>query len=294
MKKLSQLNRLMAISRHPEYIKDFKKYSSLLLSKDLEIIEDLTLAKLRFLYSRISTRKSIEFDPEDGNSGPDLLDIYQNLLDIYKMSIDIKFTRIEPERKALENKLLIEWQLEAPIPIYCGSNILTSTGTFARERAAFTVEEISDKYPPLHFVKKNPGQVIVTRQANWTLKEWLNFKKEYYTIKGKYLYLRIDITRNEDDIINETKWAVNYHKSFIPPLRGQKPTEYDPWVVYDMHILNKLTYAEISRRLPGQSESKTDNLSNASKRATRAYEAAERMIVMVGKERNLIAKRPLA
>lgn len=68
---------------------------------------------------------------------------------------------------------------------------------------------------------------------------------------GKYLVVRIDLTRKKEDILNGLKQYIDLYdrNMLIGTQRRIRENELDCWKIYDYHKKDGLSFAEITRKL---------------------------------------------
>lgn len=115
------------------------------------------------------------------------------------------------------------------------------------------------------------------------------FMPQYLYEKGKYLYLKVDLTRDKKDIEKQFNDIVCSYKKYMPKDNSRKS---DPainrWVVYDMRWYYGYNFSKIARKLSGlngnPSETGNEKLMAYFKQIKRAYNKACEMIKHVEKE----------
>jgi hypothetical protein len=104
--------------------------------------------------------------------------------------------------------------------------------------------------------------------------------------KGRYLTIKIDLTKNKKAIIAKVKSLIDSFSKYVekPKIR-QKETFYSPWEVYDLSKGGK-NFSQIARELSNRegNPSHDRNLMAEFKKVKRAYDKACEMIRQVKKD----------
>lgn len=114
-------------------------------------------------------------------------------------------------------------------------------------------------------------------------------------IKGKHLFLVIDITTDKQIVRQEIETILNHYQSIVPKPEGRMrevgiENRVDPWIVYDHHHFANLNFGEITRHIFGKDEKgndkklRMDEYQNYYKTIRRYYDKACRMIKQVSVE----------
>lgn len=116
------------------------------------------------------------------------------------------------------------------------------------------------------------------------------FKKElqeHTVVKGRYLYLRIDLTQTTEALNHAFLKQIKPYKDYFPEENGRnKDGSYSPWRIHQMYDYYGLNFIEIARRLTGMTDipSIDVNLRAYCKQVERAHKKACMMIDEVGKK----------
>lgn len=80
--------------------------------------------------------------------------------------------------------------------------------------------------------------------------------KDVY-VAGRHIYLRIDLTKTDDEIVIDVQKAITYFKKLLPKKRS-KEGMLDHWKIYDMVHDKGLTLCQIAEKDYGREESFDD------------------------------------
>lgn len=107
-------------------------------------------------------------------------------------------------------------------------------------------------------------------------------KKHPFIKDGRYLTLKIDLTKKKKDIMRGVERYVELLSKIVEKPEGKKSKKLicSPWDVYDMHNKDKLRFSQIARKLSGEggSTSYVYNLKLWYKKVKRAYNRASQII----------------
>lgn len=195
----------------------------------------------------------------------------------------------EDEAEAVLWKILLRWNLPHLIPPHPKSWLCFE---YQGINPVEVVTSISEDYKPLEVVRpKIPPKNIEIKDYD-TYNDWLIYQHEHTSLKGKFLYLRIDITESEPRLFDAFKEIVKIYKSCLPKDHKRKrETGYSPWIVYDMyhHRQFRANKTEITKAI-SKVELHSDGFNAELKRIERAYKKACAMIKHMGDE---ASKHPL-
>jgi hypothetical protein len=168
--------------------------------------------------------------------------------------------------EALSRNLCRKWRLEVPIPPRLGKD---EENFFEANRREAFVELAENKWPT--------NALLVKYQA--------------YIGEYQFVRWRIDLTKNEKELLQAFTKKIRSWKRHIPKQRKTRKTTHDPWEIYDLHKKKGLSLLEIARRKTGKSYTGKENnpayneeLEASDKRVRRAYKQAEKMIQAVSAE----------
>ncbi len=238
--KLSVNDRIQAIIRHPQYLKDY--FYILGLKK-----ANHSSYRLEKEYSQILQKWEIERLLEP---------VYlQDPARIPKASKEVleylsTFSRRSPTSVLSSNVFEVRYKLENE---WAGSGLL---GKFATKQKKANVP------------KRKPS---ISR----LLKE-IHSSKSLTLEKGRYLMLRIDLRAGRGEIIKDVKEKVDFYRDVAKPPKGKiGKTLYDPWLVYDLRKQGKKYEGIIMQIDPTDDK---DLLLLRTDAARKAYDKACRMI----------------
>lgn len=174
---------------------------------------------------------------------------------------------------------------------------------FTEEDDVIVVTDVSPEHPPLKFESKiNHAELIEAVHRDLFKKGYkklspreinsaLEAMQQAKTIKGKYLYLRVDITGK--NLKAKFESIIKQYKSYLPKDNSRnKDMTYSPWSIYNLKHYGGMNLLQITKKLTGKRGNPTYNkkLMKEYQAIRLAYDKAIEMIKQVGEE--AIASHP--
>lgn len=158
-----------------------------------------------------------------------------------------------------------------------------------RDLHATIIDMYGGKKPDRRIGRKSRSKKVKRRLDDSKLSDNIlqSFMPQYLYEKGKYLYLKVDLTRDKQDIEKQFNDIVGYYKKYIPKNNSRKTEPViNPWEVYDMHDYYKYNFSKIARKLSKLTGNPSQDkiLMAYFKQIKRAYNKACKMIGHVEKE----------
>lgn len=151
---------------------------------------------------------------------------------------------------------------------------------FTDEQAAVAVG-LTCKDETLYFKKMDEGDdPLEYRIAYEKDEKGISDFKDVHE-RGRHIYLRIDLTKTDNEIAGDVQRAVTYFKKLLPKKRNKEGL-LDHWKVYDMVDIKGLTLTKIAEKDCGAGEDFDDPAYRAAyTRVKRAYNKALQIIEQV-------------
>jgi hypothetical protein len=176
------------------------------------------------------------------------------------------------------------------------------------EEPIVEVEQVSPEFPSIKITsyltelimqldskvksqKTFPSSELQKDEVSSAMGELLHTLREKSIVEGKYLYLRVDLTRRESTLRDAFQRKLAHYKSYpvLKDSRKDKETNTSPWLVFDLVHFYKIKFPLIAQKLSGRNEKPTDNdiVFAWYKQVKYAYDKAVNIIVSLGEELNL-------
>jgi hypothetical protein len=116
------------------------------------------------------------------------------------------------------------------------------------------------------------------------------YKKESGVLKylreNRYGLIQVDVACTADEVIKCIKPILQEYKTLMRTEKSREAkTLFDPWVIYDLHMEENLSFLDITRLVTGEigNVSSKDELNAARKRVQSAYHEAVEMISLISR-----------
>lgn len=193
----------------------------------------------------------------------------------------LKIAGRNDEANSVLKWISIKWSLAFPPPIWQQRSFLCFE--YSVPSSVEVVVSISADYPPLEVKGPSPWN----QPKFQSYEEWRIWEHKHMVLDGRYLYVRVDVTDSEPNLMKRFRDLIETYKSCLPP-QNERRREllYSPWLVYDMYHHNSYDRdrTKIAMELSGSHDTDSGEFKAAWKRVDRAYKKACQMIREVGQQ----------
>lgn len=279
--RISKIDRYMAISRHPEYLKEYEKYAKSAYGLAKIIIKNYKQDPSTCFNNLSIDKATVESLDNDQ---------IQHIVDKCKVALFYHTLGDILDGEQYEHEIMSRWNIDVVIAPYSAYNDIVKLGSIIYEKAVEIVDSISTEYPPFTFTQKRrpPSSFYEKLYATHDPAKRARINKEYFEPTSQYLYLRIDLSQEPDDIYDAIEHFITYTQEHFQPIVRTRDNEfkYDFFKVYDMHVRDGLNLSEIGRRLSGSTGCATENedVKRADSAVRRSYERAKLIMATIDKQ----------